>query len=377
MRRFLLGILIILITLSFLLGVGLLLSEKKPETEPVASEATSTVPTEATMKTISSETQIPETVSTDPPAAEQPVFHTVPKYYQTDYPHIKFGNGTMATSGCSVTCLAMIATYLTDQEYTPVQMAYHFGSYGKNNIERLDYGISQMQLPYERTENIQVVLKALQQGKVAILMMDDESVFTNEQHFIVAAGITGDGKYIINDPFGYNYQDADVPVKNAYENGFEDYYLMRGFSGGWIFDKASMPEEPFLFDASMPQQQENRYNGYVLTDEDIYTLACFLWAEGRDASAEVQQAMAEVVLNRVVSPDYPNTLRDVIYKTEFYRAVNAMERLDEPDLTQYIAVDAAMYGPYILPENICFYSDWEKGTDIWGQLGNYTFSQKR
>ena len=375
MRRFLLGVFTVVLSLVILIGAGRVLAKREQASLPLAVETT--VP--ETVQTVPPVTTAPPDLppETTVPVAEEMTYDAVPLYYQTDYPYIKFGNGTIATSGCSITCLAMVATYLTDQEYTPVQMAYHFGSFGKNNIERLDHGIAQMQLPYQRTENIQEVLQALNSGKLAILMMDDESVFTNEQHFIVAAGRNGEGKYVVHDPLETNYIKADVHIKNAYDNGFEDYHLAQGFSGGWIFDKADMPENPFLFDASMPEQRESRYQGYTLTQEDIYTLACFLWAEARDESGETQRAVAEVVLNRVVSPDYPNTVRDVIYKTEFYRAVDAMNRLDEPEQEQYLSVDAAVYGPYILPEEILYYSAWEKGEEPWGQLGSYTFYQDR
>lgn len=84
-----------------------------------------------------------------------------------------------------------------------------------------------------------------------------------------------------------------------------------------------------------------------------------------------------MVLNRVISPDYPNTVRKVIYQTELYRAAEAMKKIDEPGLDQYIAVDTAMYGPYILPEDICFYSAWEKGKEEWEKLGSFTFYKYR
>ena len=377
MRRFLLGLFTALLTLGAILGAGLVLAKTEKREVPVPAVETThlqTLPEETRVpETTIPETAVPETTLPE----EKPAVKVVPRYYQTDYPHIKFGNSTIATSGCSVTCLAMVATYMTDQEYTPVQMAYHFGRYGKNNIQRLDYGLSEMQLPYERLSSVIDVLDRIRHGKIAIAMMDDESVFTNEQHFIVIAGMTEDGKFIVHDPLGDNYEDAPMNVKNGYDNGFEDFYLMRGFSGGWVFDKASMPEEPFLFDASMPEQQENRYEGYVLTGEDIYTLACFVWAEARDESPQVQQAVAEVVLNRLVSEDYPNTVQEILKRTELYRAVGAMTRVDEPEREQYIAVDAAMYGPYILPEDVCFYSAWEKGEEVWGQLGSFTFSKGR
>lgn len=373
MRRFLLGIFTAVMTLAVLLGAALLLNKQENKTRPVSVETTA-----PTAETTLPETE-PVTEATLPPETlpEKTVYDYVPAYFQTDYPYDKFGNGTISTSGCSITCLAMVATYMTDQEYTPPQMAYHFGSYGKTNIDRLDYGISEMRLPYERTSNVIDVLDAVRNNKVAIVMMDEESVFTTEQHFIVVAGMNGPDKFIVNDPIKDHYDTPETYLREAYANGFEDFYLMRGFSGGWIFDKADMPEEPFLYDASMPEQKENRYEGYTLTEEDIYMLACFVYAEARDEAPEVKQAVAEVVLNRVMSPDYPNTVRGAINQTEFYRAAPAMRKIGEPGIDQYIAVDAAMYGPYILPEDICFYSAWEKGEDIWGQMGSFTFAKRR
>lgn len=372
MKRLFLGFLTAVLSLAIILGVGLLLSGKEKmnlptPTETVAMVTEQTVPaTTETECTLPPETTLPEKVTVD----------TVPLYYQTDYPYIKFGNGTISTSGCSVTCLAMVATYMTDQEYTPPQMAYHFGKYGKTNIDRLDYGIAEMQLPYQRVEDVQEVLEAVRNGKVAIVMMDDESVFTTEQHFIVVAGMNGK-KFVVNDPLETNYIRASVPVKECYDNGFDGFYLMRGFSGGWIFDKKDMTPDSFRYDASMPEQKTNRYEGYTLTEEDIYMLACFVYAEARNESPEVKQAVAEVVLNRVMSDKYPNTVRKAINQTEFYRAAPAMKAVGEPGLDQYIAVDAAMYGPYVLPEDICFYSAWEKGKEEWGKLGSFTFYKDR
>ena len=373
MKRFLLGVFTAVLTLAAILTAGLLLADPKEQELPVPTETMAAV-TEAETKEPETE---PVTETTVPVVEEKAVINAVPLYYQTDYPYIKFGNGTIATSGCSITCLAMVATYLTDQEYTPPQMAHHFGRYGKNNIERLDYGIAQMQLPYERTEDIQEVLQSVREGKVAVVMMDDESVFTTEQHFIVLAGMTDDGKFLVNDPLETNYIHASVPVRECYDKGFDDFYLMRGFSGGWIFDKADMENVTFRYDASMPEQQENRYEGYTMADEDKYLLACFVYAEAKDESPEVKQAVAEVVLNRVISKDYPNTVRDVIYQTEFYRAAEIMKKVDEPGIDQYIAADTAMFGPYILPEDVCFYSAWEKGKEEWGKLGSFTFAKYR
>jgi len=371
-KRFLLGFFTAVMTLAVIIGAGFFLAKKEKQNNP-APAVTLPAVTEQTVPETTQETTLPPETT----VPEKVTFDTVPLYYQTDYPYVKFGNGTISSSGCSITCLAMVATYLTDQEYLPPQMAYHFGGYGKTHVDRLQYGIDQMQLPYERVQEVQEVLEDLREGKVAIVMMDEESYFTTEQHFIVLAGINAEGKVVVNDPLRPNYERAITPVRNGYDNGFEDHYLMPGFCGGWVFDKKDMGPDPFLYDASMPEQKENRYEGYTLTEDDIYELACFVYAEARNEPAEVKQAVAEVVLNRVISENYPNTVHGVIYQTEFYRAASVMKTVGEPGLDQYIAVDSAMFGPYILPEDICFYSAWEKGKEEWGKLGSFTFCKTR
>ena len=152
---------------------------------------------------------------------------------------------------------------------------------------------------------------------------------------------------------------------------------MQGFTGAWIFDKAAMGEDPFCFDASMPEQLQSRYVGYTLLEEDADTLVRFVMVEAGDASPEAQQAVAEVVLNRMYSPDYPFTVQKVIGKSELHRATSAMKQIRELDPEVRAAVEAAVYGPYVLPEDICFYSRWTEGQDLWGDLDGIKFYKTR
>jgi len=365
----------ILLGAVLVVGGAFALAKLEKKNEPVQPETT-VAQTTAAETALAAETE-PAVTETQPleQLPEKVTVDTVPRYYQTDYPNIKFGNGTISTSGCSITCLAMVSTYLTGQEYLPDQMAYAFASYGKNNIERLEYGNSQMQLPNTRTENVQDVLQALREGKVAIVMMDEESIFTTTQHFIVLAGMTEDGRIIINDPLGQTHPE-DVYMKNGYADGFGSHDVMRGFSGGWIYDKAAMPEQPFLLEIEEPEQEENRYGGYILTDEDVYTLACFAWVEARKEPEHVQQAVIEVILNRVVSEDFPNTVWDVLKQGEFYDRVEKMKTA-KTDYPQYRAVYAAMYGPYQIPKDVYYCSIWETQGKVWGKLGSFTFLHSR
>lgn len=377
MRRILMASVIaaVLLAVVFLTQSSLPEVVTVPETPPAAAAETITaVPETTEAPTLPPETLPPETL---PPETvpEKILYDYVPVYFQTDYPDVPFGKGTIATSGCSITCLAMVATYLTDREYTPPQLAHSFGSYGETNIDRLNYGIQQMQLPCEYTYDADTTLQAVREGKVAIALMGETSIFTNEQHFIVITGMGEYGKFLVNDPLEANYTGSRH-MRESFASGFSHIDLRAGFSGSWIFDKAAMPAEPFDFEVSLPEPRTSRYEGYTLTDTDIYTLACFAWAEAREEEPAVKQAVVEVVLNRILSGEYPGSVQEILENTELSRALEMMSWVEEPGLEHYLAVDAAMYCPYILPEDICFYSRQETGTEPWGTLGNYTFCRR-
>lgn len=349
----------------FLLVTGLCAcASQAPVPQPTAAETT--VPTE----TLPPETQVPTIAETEP---EMLTYDTVPLFYQTDYPYVKFGDGTIATSGCSMTCLSMIATYMTDHEYTPDQLVYHFGKYGKTNVERLEYAAQQLGLPYEKNFDWRETQKALEEGKVAIVMENDRSPFTTGQHFIVLSGLTDDGLVIVKDPFEPNY--SSELLIDGFLGGFHEYTITSGYSGGWVFDKSEMPENPELYDAGKPQQPKTRYVGYELPEEDIYTLACLAWVQARNQPEEVQQAVLEVILNRLVSDEYPNTVDKVLWWSETFGSVYYLQNA-KPDLPQYRAVTAAMYGPYVLPRDVLYYAPWQIGGEVWGQVGEYWFAYR-
>ncbi|MDY4509143.1 MAG: C39 family peptidase [Candidatus Faecousia sp.] len=349
----------------FLLVTGLCAcASQAPVPQPTAAETT--VPTE----TLPPETQAPTIAETQP---EGRTYDTVPLFYQTDYPYIKFGDGTIATSGCSMTCLSMVATYMTDHEYTPDQLVYHFGKYGKTNVERLEYAAQQLGLPYEKNFDWRETQKALEEGKVAIVMENDHSPFTTGQHFIVLSGLTDDGLVIVKDPFEPNY--SSELLMDGFLGGFHEYTITSGYSGSWVFDKSEMPENPELYDARKPQQPETRYVGYELPEEDIYTLACLAWVQARNQPEEVQQAVLEVILNRLVSDEYPNTVDKVLWWSETFGSVYYLQNA-KPEPAQYRAVTAAMYGPYVLPRDVLYYAPWQIGGEVWGQVGDYWFAYR-
>lgn len=294
----------------------------------------------------------------------------VPLYFQEDYPNTRYAGGTVATSGCSITSLAMVATYMTGHEYLPDELARYFGGRAESHMQRLEIGSDTLQLPYEKNTNWHTTLEALWDGKIAIVLVNDKTYFTQNQHFLVLTGMTSDGKVLAQDSAKVNY--SHWALEEGFRNGFDPDAIMKGFEGAWVYDKSAMPEDPVLYYEPKPIRDETRYPEIRLTLEEEDILAKLIWAEARGESPEGQQAVAEVVLNRLVSEDFADSLVEVIYREGQFRGIPYMEDA-EPTQAQYDAIEAALYGPNILPMDVYYFATWETNPNVWGQIDHHIF----
>ena len=179
--------------------------ELTEETEPEETEPEETEP---------EETEPEETQPEEDTEAER----EFPQYFQTDYPHVRFGSGTVANNGCSITSLAMVATYMTGHEYLPDELARYFGGRAENNIARLEMGSEALQLPYRKAENWPDAYAALEYGSIVIVMVDNRTPFTQSQHFLILTGINEAGKLVVYDSYEPNYEKWDL--QQGFAEGF-------------------------------------------------------------------------------------------------------------------------------------------------------------
>lgn len=293
----------------------------------------------------------------------------IPLYFQTDYPDEVYGEGTVASNGCSAACLAMLATYLTGHEYLPDEIARYFGDSAENNIARLENGSEVMKLPFRKAANWHETYAALKAGKVVVALMNSKSLFTDSQHFIILTGLNSEGKIMVNDSYEPNYSKWDI--KNGLRNGFRENDILLGYEGGWIYDKAAMPDEPFLYYEPEPVRGECRYD-FTLTENEKWFIAKVVWVEARGESREGQQAVAEVILNRLASDKFPNTLQNVIYAANQFNSAKFLDTA-KPYQMQYEAVENALLGPYVLPEDVYYFATTAKTSKIWGKIGGHVF----
>lgn len=162
----------------------------------------------------------------------------IPLILQTDYPDVPFAPGgrTVASSGCGVTCLTMLANYYFNEDYEPADLIPLFKPYiyGGTSGEAFDDSYDVMGLPIEdKTYHFQSAREALEDGKIVVAIMNADSIFTDGGHYIILTGINEQGLITINDPNGANY----TRMGRKYETGFTDDEVSKGFGGGWIFSE--------------------------------------------------------------------------------------------------------------------------------------------
>ena len=172
---------------------------------------------------------------------------------------------------------------------------------------------------------------------------------------------------MVNDSWKPNYEKWDT--KEGLKNGFLPYEIVAGWDGAWIYDKAAMPEEPFLYSEPESVRGEPRYD-LELTDAEKKMLAKVVWLEARGESNAGQQAVAEVILNRLASDKFPNKLDAVIYAQGQFRSAKFMNEA-KPYQLQYEMVENALYGPYVLPEDVYYFATTAKTDKVWGQIGGH------
>lgn len=113
---------------------------------------------------------------------------------------------------------------------------------------------------------------------------------------------------------------------------------------------------------------------------DLYLLAKCIHAEARGESYTGQVAVGAVILNRVASPDFPDTIYGVIYQPWAFTAVHDGQINLEPEASSYQAATDALNGWD--PTYGCLYyynpatasSSWIFSRQTVTQIGKHVFA---
>ncbi|MBQ3257108.1 MAG: peptidylprolyl isomerase [Oscillospiraceae bacterium] len=132
----------------------------------------------------------------------------VPVYLQRDYGDTMYGAYKLWSHGCGITSMAMLSTYLTDEEWTPPELCDMFGSYcGLHGTDTSLFWRANHHLGffYERyVYDDDEAYQALEDGYL-VVAQELKGYWTGGGHYIVLEKLTEDGKVVVRDSNILNY----------------------------------------------------------------------------------------------------------------------------------------------------------------------------
>lgn len=106
---------------------------------------------------------------------------------------------------------------------------------------------------------------------------------------------------------------------------------------------------------------------------NIWWLSCALYHECRGLNDEAQIAVASVIMNRVKSDKFPNTIFEVLVQPGQYAFVNDEIIWGKPDERAIKNAEYVYWNGSQIPENVLFQAEFLQGSGVWKQIDNQYF----
>lgn len=151
----------------------------------------------------------------------------VPLISQDDYPNIPYSQGSVASSGCGVTSMCMVASYVLGKFITPEDIAAYANKSAGDNVSRMTNAADYYGLEWTRSKNTsrEDLVNYLNEGKLVICLVKGSS------HFVVCTGINENGQIEVNDPYT-RYR------KDSHKDGYTWDELSFSAGNTWVVDPA-------------------------------------------------------------------------------------------------------------------------------------------
>lgn len=162
-------------------------------------------------------------------------FPEVPLYLQQDYPTTKYGAYWIRSNGCGITTIAMLASYMADDELTPPEMCARYGNYShKNGTDGMIFDYEPAVMGFylrEKTYDHSVAKAALEEGQI-VISVQHPGYWTRGGHYILLEKLGDDGRIQVRDSNIYNY----FRVKTHVEDRHTWNSITANGSGFWIYE---------------------------------------------------------------------------------------------------------------------------------------------
>lgn len=125
------------------------------------------------------------------------------------------------------------------------------------------------------------------------------------------------------------------------------------------------------------QESAERWKDINITPEDIELLARLTWREARGEKSLGMRLVVEVVLNRVLSEHFPNTICDVLYQPGHFAPEGEALELEDitPTEAQYEAVMLAITETPILEPDVVFFATAPIYGETFLHVGGHYFTR--
>lgn len=158
----------------------------------------------------------------------------VPLYLQQDYQKTRYGAYSIVSHGCGITTIAMLASYMADEAYTPPVMCEKFGRYcSEHGTDRTLFVKETGDLGFylkQQVFNSTTAYEALQQGYI-VVNLQHEGYWTRGGHYLLLEELTEDGNVVVRDSNIYNYNK----LEGHYVDNFEWKYIPGASQTFFIF----------------------------------------------------------------------------------------------------------------------------------------------
>lgn len=127
--------------------------------------------------------------------------------------------------------------------------------------------------------------------------------------------------------------------------------------------------------------EEEKAKAISYSEEDLYWLARVVSSEAKGESEKGQIAVANVVLNRVKSENFEDTIRGVVFQKNQFSGVIDKSIYKEPTKEAIESAKKALNGERVIDKNVYYFynprtatSRWLDGRKVAVDIGNHRFT---
>ena len=128
----------------------------------------------------------------------------------------------------------------------------------------------------------------------------------------------------------------------------------------------ALPEEIASEDEAL--NQEKSY-----TEEELDVMAHLLCGEVQSGSWNLQVATGSVVLNRVKSKKYPNSIKEVVFQKGQYACTWDGNYYRTPTERNWQVAEYLLENGSQIPDNVIYQAQFRQGKGVWQKIGSETF----